>query len=624
MKPPTTNRSTAKSFLWLGLASLSWACATSRTAPPPAAPVAPDAARLASDVRWLADDAREGRRAGTQQAKSCADWIAARMMELGLRPAGESGYLQPFTVALDARDGGTSKLAHRDVVYDTISELSTEGVHRIAPLFCSDRGEVQARLAWCGYGIENEERAWNDFAGFEKGSIAVIVRGTPPSPVAEEPQAAAGHDTQITAKSEAWGNGGSIFTKVMTAKQHGAVGVILLPAKPDEPLLRFEAGHGARAGIPAIAVDAKTAEKLAPDYRNGLDEKAATARDLGQDPWTLFADVVRDTGSAYNVLGILPGKTHDRVVVVGAHYDHLGHGGEGSLAPKATGEIHHGADDNASGTATVLEIARLLRAGGTPPCDVLVALWSGEEEGLLGSDHWTKHPTIPLAKVSANLNLDMVGRAGNGKLQVLGAGTSPEFAGWMKEAGAASGLDLTVSTQGGALGGSSDHQSFLKNGIPALHLFSGLHGDYHKPSDTADKFEAAGAAKVAVLGVDFVDRMASAGKLAFVEPKIDKDREQQVQGGFHTRFGAMPSYAYDGKGVLMDGTSGDSPAERAGFLKGDVILGMGDVKIDNVYDLMYALQLFKPGDVVVVKFTRDGKDQETRVTLASPLSQGPH
>src|SRR6185436_20197095 len=117
--------------------------------------------------------------------------------------------------------------------------------------------------------------------------------------------------------------------------------------------------------------------------------------------------------------------------------------------------------------------ARLLRAGGTPPCDVLVALWSGEEEGLLGSDHWTKHPTIPLAKVSANLNLDMVGRAGNGKLQVLGAGTSPPFASWMSDAGKHAGLELTVSTTGGALGGSSDHQSFLKRSIPALHLFSG-------------------------------------------------------------------------------------------------------------------------------------------------------
>jgi hypothetical protein len=169
----------------------------------------------------------------------------------------------------------------------------------------------------------------------------------------------------------------------------------------------------------------------------------------------------------------------------------------------------------------------------------------------------------------------MVGRAGNGKLQVLGAGTSPDFAPWMKDASSASGLELTVSTQGGALGGSSDHQTFLKRQIPALHLFSGLHADYHKPSDTSDKFEAEGAAKVAALGVDLADRMASAGKLAFVEPKVDKERQEQVKGGFRSWFGSIPSYSYDGKGVLIDGTSGGSPAERAGFLKGDVLIGMG-------------------------------------------------
>ncbi len=265
-------------------------------------------------------------------------------------------------------------------------------------------------------------------------------------------------------------------------------------------------------------------------------------------------------------------------------------------------------------------MARILKSAGPPPCDVVFALWSGEEEGLLGSEHWAQHPTIPLAKIAANLNLDMVGRAGNGKIQVLGAGTSPEFASWMKAAGEKSGLQLTVSTEGGALGGSSDHQTFLKRKIPALHLFSGLHTDYHKPSDTSDKFEAAGAAKVAVLGVEFVEDMTSAVKLAFVEPKVDakaKDRQEQVKGGFRAWFGSIPSYSYDGKGVLIDGTSTGSPAERAGFLKGDILMKVGDVKIDNIYDFTYALNLYKPGDVVVVKFQRDAKEQETRVTLSS-------
>ena len=268
-----------------------------------------------------------------------------------------------------------------------------------------------------------------------------------------------------------------------------------------------------------------------------------------------------------------------------------------------------------------MEIARILEAGTAPACDILFALWSGEEEGLLGSEYWAEHPTIPIAAVTANLNLDMVGRAGNGKLQVLGAGTSPGFAGWMEEAGAECGLELTVSVAGGALGGSSDHQTFLKRGVPALHLFSGLHADYHKPSDDADKFEADGAAKVAALGVFLAERMAVAGRIAFVEPEVDKERKEQAQGGFRCWFGAIPSYSYDRGGVLLDGLSAGSPAERAGFLKGDVLQQLGDVKIDTIYDLTYALQLYKPGDVVLVRFQRDGAEQETRVTLSTRALQ---
>jgi hypothetical protein len=616
----------AREILFLALIAVSGACATrpaarqspslARTASAASAHVDADAARLAADVQWLADDARGGRRAGTDQGKACAEWISARLQGLGLEPAGQDGYLQSLTVPLDPRDAGGSRLSWKPRDTDASPLPGWRTPDEIAPLFCSDGGKVEGRLEWCGYGIENDERGWNDFKGRDlTGCIALIVRGTPPdgTGAASNP----GQETQIASKAGGWGGSGSIFTKVMTAKRHGAVGVVLLPAKAEEPLLRFDAGHAARAGIPAVALDAKSAEALLPGYRDGIDAKPAEPRAVGSGPTTLFADVVRESGTAYNALGRLPGRTHDRTVVVGAHYDHLGRGGEGSLAPDATGQIHHGADDNASGTATVLEIARLMKAGDPPPCDVVFALWSGEEEGLLGSEYWAQHPTVPFEKIVANLNLDMVGRAGNGKLQVLGAGTSPDFAGWMKAAGERSGLELIVSTEGGALGGSSDHQTFLKRKIPALHLFSGLHADYHKPTDTADKFEASGAAKVAGLGVGFVQRMASAGKLAFVEPKIDKQRQEQIKGGFRAWFGSIPSYSYDGKGVLIDGTSGGSPAERAGFLKGDVLLHVGDVKIDNIYDFTYALQLYKPGDVVVVKFLRDGKDQETRVTLSS-------
>jgi hypothetical protein len=574
----------------------------------------PDAARLQRDVEWLADDAREGRRAGTEQGKACADWIAARLKELGLEPAGESGFEQAFTVPLDPRDGGKSAL----VCAAMESGAVYWGSATVNPLFCSEPGAATGMAVFCGYAIEDASRNWNDFEQSDvNGAIAFIARGTPATPPSSTPSAA---DTQLVTKSDGWSGAGSIFTKVMNAKRHGARGVVLVPSVADETALRFDAGHSARAGIPAVAIGYGFATGiLGPHYLDELQHPARGKLETlaSKHPITIKADVITGNGPAYNVLGRLRGKDSSRAIVVGAHYDHLGRGGTGSLAPDKQGEIHHGADDNASGTATVLEIARLMKAEGPPPCDVIFALWSGEELGLLGSEHWAEHPTVPLNTITANLNLDMVGRAGNGKLQVLGAGTSPEFASWMADAREKSGLDLVVSTSGNSLGGSSDHQTFLKRRIPALHLFSGLHADYHKPSDTSDKFEADGAAKVAELGVVLADDMAREKTLAFIEPKIDKERQEQIKGGFRAWFGSVPSYTYDGKGVLLDGTSNGSPAERAGLIKGDVLTQVGDVKIDNIYDMVYALQLYKPGDVVLAKYTRDGAPQEVRVTLSS-------
>jgi hypothetical protein len=579
-----------------------------------------------SDVKWLADDAREGRRAGTEQGRVAGEWIAARFRTLGLEPAGTpsgaNAYLQEFTVPLDAKDGGASSVMTTD---ENMWRAPT-----VVPLFCSERGEVTAPLVFCGFGIESEERGWNDYQDKEiQGAIAFIVRGTPPRPAeTPAPGSSDSPDTALVSKDKSWGPSGSIFTKIMTAKRRGAVAVILVPSPLDTgvPLLAFDAGQSARAGIPAVMVSSTVASELLPGYEallgapaHGNSGTALEASFFAGKARTasVFADVARENGEAYNVLARLPGADRTRTIVVGAHYDHLGHGGTGSLAPDKIGQIHNGADDNASGTAAVLEIARLMKESDTPACDVLFALWSGEELGLLGSEYWAVHPTVPIESVRANLNLDMVGRAAGGKLQVLGAGTSPVFAEWMPAAGESAGLTLVVSTSSSALGGSSDHQTFVKRKIPALHLFSGLHADYHKPTDDVERFESKAASQVAVLGVDLVERMAREPVLAFVAPKLDKQREGAPRGGFRTWFGSVPSYTFEGPGVLLDGTSAGSPAERAGLLAGDVLLQIGDVKTDTVYDLTYVLQLYKAGDVVQVRYRREGSEQQVRLTLAT-------
>ncbi|MDZ4774508.1 MAG: M28 family peptidase [Planctomycetota bacterium] len=598
-----------------------------------------EAERLQRDVAWLADDVREGRRAGTSKALEAADFIAKRFRALGLEPAGSVGFLQEFDVPLEARDGGRSEIAasaRKDGALDANTKwnMQLSAGTDLVPLFCSDGGPAKGDAAFVAFAIDDAARGRDDFANVTlTGKIAVMVRGVPktaPQKPQSAPSDAAGattpavapHDTATVAKGDGWGGGGLIFTKVMNAKRRGAVGVILLPSADDEAaaLLAFGEGGTARAGIPCAMITWKGARILFGDatvdaWRGGLE--TASAAPVIQATYTidLKSDVLRERGPARNVLAKLRGADGSRTVVVGAHYDHLGMGGHGSLAAGAHA-IHNGADDNASGTAAVLEMARILSTGPRPACDVVFALWSGEELGLLGSDFWCEHPTVELAGVSANLNLDMVGRADSNKLQVLAAGTATPFASWMDEVGKNAGLELVVSTSSNMMGGSSDHATFLKRKIPALHLFSGLHADYHKPSDDTERFEAPGTAKVTNLSVDLVRRLCAAGKLAYVEPKVDPNAKV-IQSGFRSWFGSIPNYAWDKGGVMIDGTSAGSPAEHAGFLKGDVLIGIGDIKVTTIDDFMFALQTYKPGDVVLVKFTRDGKDQETRVTLST-------
>ncbi len=574
-----------------------------------AGPLRPDAARLLADVAWLADDAREGRRAGTSGERAAAQFLAARLQALGLEPAGEQGWFQTFEVELPARDGGQSHLAWKTAR----GRGSAQGAAFLTPLFCSSTGEVSGEVVFTGYGISDEDRAWDDFAGLElAGKIALIVRGTPPAPtsaVGDEQDSAA----SLRARNASWGTGGGIFHKVMAAKRRGAIAVILAqdPERAAQPPLAFDPGRTAQAGIPVVMLEDQLAQQLYDSAWLAAPAGAQGRRTLAAA--TLSADIVRERALACNVLARLAGADATRTVVIGAHYDHLGRGGAGSLASESLGEIHNGADDNASGAAVVLEVARCLVAAPAPAGDVIFALWSGEELGLLGSEHWAEHPTIDLDEVLANLNLDMVGRAGSGSLQVLGAGTAAAFAPWLAEADARSELDLIVSTSTQGLSG-SDHQTFLEREIPALHFFSGVHIDYHKPTDDTALFESEGAAKVAALAIDLITRMQSVGELAYVQPEAGEEN-LELKASFAVRFGSMPAYGYEGEGLLLDGVGPGSPAEAAGLLAGDVLVGLGEAEVTSIADFMGILQSHKPGDVLRATYLRQGQRETVLVTL---------
>lgn len=233
--------------------------------------------------------------------------------------------------------------------------------------------------------------------------------------------------------------------------------------------------------------------------------------------------------------------------------------------------------------------------------------------GLLGSEYWANHPSVSLSLLNACLNLDMVGRAGDGSLQVMGAGSAREFERWMEPAGAFAGLDLSVQLSGSGIGG-SDHMSFLRREIPALHLFSGLHSDYHAPSDDSDGFEPLGAARVTEFALDLLQRMQRAGDLAFVEPPAGAERRAGMED-ISVSFGSVPNYAFGGPGLLLDGTRPDGPARKAGLLRGDVLLEFGGIAIGDIHDFVYALSLHHPGQLVEVLLQRSDERLSLWVTL---------
>ena len=403
---------------------------------------------------------------------------------------------------------------------------------------------------------------------------------------------------------------GEIRAEVREAAANGAVAVILA----SDEVIAFDAVPG-KLPIAVVIVDKQHYESLALDVFNDAVQVEVKA------------DIQKQTKRARNVLALSPG-TSGEMITIGAHFDHLGWGGEGSLAP-GVHAIHNGADDNASGTAMVLELAEMWGAnlGGPLPRErgVLFCFWSAEERGLLGSDYWVENPTIPLERVLANINLDMVGRVGESKITVGSASTGDCFAPAleaMQTYYATSEIDFKLNVMSGSLpgGGGSDHMSFHKKSIPAIFFFSGLHSDYHKPSDDAEKLAYREMAILANGLAEFIGELQRVdGGFEYHKPQaaVDENGEVRHVARANVWFGSIPDYGaepLDG-GMQLSGTSPGSPAEKAGLQGGDILKQVGDVAIFDIYDFMDGLAVFADGDTVTVKYLRDDELQTTELTF---------
>jgi len=641
---------------------------------------APSVDRLRQIVTYLASDPLEGRRTGTAGATEAANFIAGEFKRLGLQPALQSTsprksalpYLQSFPYVSGVELGEKNLFLVNPGKADDMMQFKVG--EDWMPVGFSTNGSINnAEVVFAGYGISSAELKYNDYAVSDaKNRVAIVFAGTPDGDNPHGQFAQAGQLRFKTAAARAAGAKALLIIANEGSLQH-------------DPLAKLSYDNAGEAGIPVIAVSQQLAAKILQtsgvtlkDYERLADLRTAKGSEAGTFSLpglirlpnnslhlSLSVNVARRLSPSFNVVGILPGsdpKLKDEAIVIGAHYDHLGRGGEGSLAPRE-GEIHHGADDNASGSAGLLELARILTKNPAKPRRTIVFIaFSGEEEGLLGSDYYVSHPLLPLQNTVAMINMDMIGRLQDSKLIVGGVGTAPEWRAMIQKQNSvdniraaavkdildrpvdedfrfkvnprgADGMPIVLSANGTPVVGRSlpwlalaapftltlnedgfgpsDHSSFYMKKIPVLFFWTGTHDDYHKPSDTADKINYEGEARI----LAFVERLVRDIDKSDKRPTYAVAKgDSQQRTGFRVYLGTIPNYADSNDGLKLDGVRDDSPASRAGLKAGDKVVKLAGRDVKNVYDYTYALGEMKGGQEYEVVVMRDGQRLTMKIT----------
>ena len=606
----------------------------------PAADAVVPADAYMADVVWLADDARQGRDTDSPQLAETADWVAARFEEAGLEPLGDDGgWLQHFDVKGAPRlvEGNTLRLG------DDTLDFRRDWM----PLQSALSGTVEGEVVFAGYGISDPEGGWDDYAGLDvKDKVVLVLRRGPKSRV---------EGSRYTQNGPG-ANHISFAAKVNAAFRHGASALIVVngPAdyeagtREDRPLRYGTLGlDAATASLPAAHLSLQAGSKRLAEH--GLDLAAVqTELDEGGQPRSRPLDGLtaslriaaeEDRIPTENVLGILrgtdPALAHE-YVLIGAHMDHVGLGtNRGSRGgPSARGQIHNGADDNASGTAGVIAAARLLaEQRDSLKRSVIFATWSGEEWGLLGSQHFVEHPPMPLKDCVTALNMDMIGRSVNNHVDVEGVGSAPGFRELVGDTVSRLRLGLDVSFADRP-SSNSDQASFFAKDIPVLNFFTGLHDDYHMPSDDVDKINGPVAAQIATLASHLTGELARAeGRPRFTPvappdnavaavaehpgPAASAARDGAAPGGgYRVVLGTSPDMGYQkDDGVKISSVREGTPAEKAGLLKGDLIVALDGVEVRTLQDYATLLFAHKPGDQVVVTVMRGDQTLDLTATL---------
>jgi hypothetical protein len=577
------------------------------------------ATRTRAHVETLASEKLEGRLSGSEGERLAADYIARELTRIGAKPLpGRADFFEPFQFTAGTKDAGS----HLAVIKNGAARAFTSTA-QVQALSFSDSAEVSGSVVFAGYGLvvpEAQNFGYDSYVGLDvKDKVVLVLRYFP--------EDADQQTRSILARYS------DLRYKAMAARQRGAKAMLVVtgPRSPNagETIpMSFDtalAGSGivaasisGEAGAEILAAADKHLEAVQKEFDSGNPHVAGFS--VPNITVTVRTAVARESHTARNVVAYLPATSAitgvDKPwVALGAHYDHLGRGAHGnSLAQKhEAGQIHHGADDNASGSATVLGVAEILSKQPRRR-HVLLAFWSGEEVGLLGSAAFVNAPPVPLTDLAAYLNFDMVGRMVDNKLTVQATGTSAVWPRILEQANVAAGFDLVLQPDPYQ---PTDVASFNQAGVPCLTFFTSTHTDYHRPTDTADKVNYDDLDRVVQFATAIIKRIGDTPE-APQFTKVDQPTNSGAgRAGVRIFTGTIPDYATNVKGLLLGGVIGGGPAEQAGLQKGDVIIEINGQTIANIYDYTYALETFKIGEAVKVVYMRGTERRETTLTPAA-------
>lgn len=583
--------------------------------------------RMWRDVWFLASDECQGRGIETQGINVAADHIAAEFLKAGVKPAGADGsYFQPFTITAGGKLGEPTRFT---LAGPREKPRKLELQKEYAVLGFSPTSQAKGELVFAGYGITAPELKYDDYARLDvNGKVVVVLRHTP--------RADAEGDRRFdpSARSGVQSLHAPVSAKITNAAAHGAVGLILVndattaTAKDFLPDYRADVKGMDRAPFPVLQVKRDTIDAMLKATTRRSLEATEDAIDQKLKPASAVltgyaADVAvtaeRTEFNVKNVVGTLEGSgpLANETVVIGAHYDHLGLGEEGRIGGKdVIGKIHHGADDNASGTSGMLELAR--RHAGMKNREgrrVVFIAFTGEERGLYGSVWYCRHPAFPMADTVAMMNLDMIGRTQpvdadwlglfgkQDRLMVYGTGTADTFPKLIDATTAKH--DFRIFPQESGYG-PSDHASFYRYRVPVLFFYTGTHAEYHRPTDVPEKINVPGMGKVVALVQELADHLATVPTRPAYRPTTGlwRDPSEPRKGGYAARLGTQPKYEYAGEGVYLDDVTPGGPADIAGLRGGDVIVEVNGKPVKDVYvyhGLFKELRPGKPVEILVIR-----------------------